>query len=99
MKSATLPSIRVEPELRDEAQQVLLEGESLSQFVESAVRDSVRRRQAQTEFVARGLASLEAARASGRYVEPARLLGKLEAMLEKARAGAAKPAKKKAARS
>ena len=41
MKSATLPSIRVEPELRTAVESLLHEGESLSQFLENAVRDAL----------------------------------------------------------
>jgi len=33
VKTSTLPSLRVEPELREAAEQVLQEGESLSAFV------------------------------------------------------------------
>ncbi len=38
MKSATLPSLRVDPALREAAEAVLEEGETLSSFVEQAVR-------------------------------------------------------------
>jgi hypothetical protein len=40
MKSATFPSVRVEPELRAAAEDVLQDGESLSGFVEQAIRDA-----------------------------------------------------------
>ncbi len=40
MKTASIPSLRVEPELRRAAEAVLHEGESLSSFLEQgAVRD------------------------------------------------------------
>jgi hypothetical protein len=35
MKTATIPSVRVEPELRAEVESLLSEGETLSQFVEA----------------------------------------------------------------
>ena len=38
MKTATLPPIRVAPDFRHELEGVLEQGESLSQFVENAVR-------------------------------------------------------------
>ena len=95
MKSATIPSIRVEPELREQVERVLDEGESLSQFVENSVRESVRRRRNQSEFLARGMASLARAKATGVYVDAGVALGKLEVMLAKAKATAAK---KKAAK-
>ena len=87
MKTATIPSVRVEPELRDQVESVLADGESLSQFVETSVRDSVRRRLTQAEFVKRGIASLEDARRSGKYVSVDALLAKLDKRLAAARAG------------
>ncbi|WP_333629965.1 YlcI/YnfO family protein, partial [Agrobacterium cavarae] len=56
MKSATLPPLRVEPEFREKAQSVLREGETLSSFIEEAVRKQVEIRKSQAEFIARGLA-------------------------------------------
>ena len=44
MKTATIPPLRVEPALRDAAQDVLRPDESLSSFVESSVREAVERR-------------------------------------------------------
>jgi predicted transcriptional regulator len=95
MKTATIPSIRVEPELREQVENVLVEGETLSQFVENSVRESVQRRRTQSEFVARGLASLANAKATGIYVDVGVTLGKLDAMLATAKA---KAARKKAAK-
>lgn len=86
MKTATIPSVRVEPELRDEVEQLLGEGESLSEFVEAAVRSAVRQRQNQSEFVARGLRSLKRARQIGGYVEADRVLRKLDGKLAVAKA-------------
>jgi hypothetical protein len=40
MKTATLPPVRVAPDFRREIEGVLVEGETLSQFVESAVRSA-----------------------------------------------------------
>ncbi|MEP6505060.1 MAG: YlcI/YnfO family protein [Betaproteobacteria bacterium] len=65
MKAATLPSIRIEQELRDALEASLNEGETLSEFIEASVRGRLRQRNEQAEFVARGLASLEEARRSG----------------------------------
>jgi predicted transcriptional regulator len=86
MKSSTIPSVRVEPELRDQLERVLQDGESLSAFVEASVRDTVHRRLAQAEFVARGLASIESAKRSGRFVSTTAVLSKLQTRLDKARA-------------
>ena len=58
MKSSVIPSVRVSPEFRAQLEQVLREDESLSAFVEAAVRDSVQQRLNQADFVQRGMASL-----------------------------------------
>jgi len=86
MKTATIPSIRVEPELRDQIEQLLGDGETLSGFVEAAVRSAVIQRQNQGEFVARGLHSLKRARRVGGYLEADDLLQKLEGKLVAAKA-------------
>jgi hypothetical protein len=88
MKSSTIPAVRVEQDLREQLEQVLEEGESLSAFVEASVRDSVRRRVEQAEFVARGLASLANARAAKGYVSAEAAVAKLQARLDAARAKA-----------
>ena len=87
MKTATFPSLRVAPEFRKAAEQVLQEGESLSSFVEESIRENITRRQMQSEFVARGLISREQAQETGRYVSASAVLGRLEKMLASAKAG------------
>lgn len=59
MRTATLPPIRVEPEMRAQTEAVLREGERLTQFIEDAVRREVEWRAAQAAFVARAQAALE----------------------------------------
>jgi hypothetical protein len=83
MKTATIPSLRVNPELRSAAESVLLPDESLSGFVESALRAQIASRQLQQEFIARGLASGAAARQSGEYYSAGNVLDELDAMLNK----------------
>jgi predicted transcriptional regulator len=85
MKSATIPSLRVKPELRQAAESVLKEGETLSGFVEEAVRRNVEYRRTQQAFIDRGLAGREAARESGEYVAAAAVLDKLSKRLHQAR--------------
>ena len=87
MKTATIPPLRVQPELRQSAEAVLKEGETLSSFVEEAVRRNVAYRRSQQEFIARGLASRDAARASGEYIAAADVLDKLGKRLAQAQAG------------
>lgn len=90
MKSATFPSLRVDPELRAAAEDALEEGETLSSFVEQSIRDGVQRRQAQREFIARGLESRDAARRTQEYVPARRVLARLETMLAKTKRSAAR---------
>lgn len=97
MKSASIPAVRVSPDLRQAAEAVLGPGETLSGFVEDAVRRSVEFRSAQKSFIERGLASGAAARKSGRYVTAAAVLSKLDRRLAKARKGGAGRASSKAA--
>jgi hypothetical protein len=87
MKTATIPSLRVDPELRRSAESVLHDGESLSGFVEHAIRQTIAYRQAEKEFVARGLMARDQARQTGCYVEASGVLNRLQGMLDKAKTG------------
>lgn len=87
MKTASLPTLRVEPELRHAAENVLLEGETLSSFVEQAVRANIARRKMQQEFISRGLAAADAAKQSGEYFAADEVLAELDDMLAKAQSG------------
>lgn len=87
MKTATFPSLRVEPELREAAEQCLEEGETISGFVEQSIRDNIERRRHRREFIARGLAARDDARRSGTYVSSAAVIGRLEQMLAEAKSG------------
>jgi len=86
MKTATIPSVRVEPEFRAEVEAVLGEGESLSEFVEASIRASVERRRVQAEFVARGLRAREQARRTGEFVDADAVVDALQRKLYAARA-------------
>ncbi len=72
--------------MRSTVESVLVEGESLSQFVENAIRTSVQQRQQQTAFIERGLASLAAAQQNQDYVSADHMLSDLRTRLSKARA-------------
>jgi hypothetical protein len=85
MKTATLPPIRVAPDFRLELEGVLEQGESLSQFVENAVRTTVTKRKNQAEFVRRGIAAIEATKRDGGGISADVVIGKLEAKLAAAR--------------
>jgi len=86
MKTASIPSVRVEPEFRAEVESVLGEGETLSEFVEASVRASVERRRVQAEFIARGLRSRDEARRTGEYVDADVVVASLQRKLDAARA-------------
>lgn len=85
MKTATLPSLRVAPELREAAEDVLREGETLSAFLESALRAQIDQRRMHEQFLARGLASRDRARETCRYVPAETVLAELQAKLQKAK--------------
>jgi len=81
MKTATLPSLRVNNELRVAAESLLYEGETLSGFMLEAVRLHIERRETQQAFVARGLRARDEARAAGKYIEADAMLERLDATL------------------
>lgn len=85
MKTATLPPIRVAPDFRAELEGVLEQGESLSQFVENAVRATVTKRKNQAEFMRRGMAAIEATQRAGDGIPAEVVLATLEAKLAAAR--------------
>ncbi|MGY6554560.1 MAG: YlcI/YnfO family protein [Wenzhouxiangella sp.] len=85
MKSATIPPLRVTPELRKAAESVLEADESLSAFVESSLVKAIEFRKTQKEFIARGLAARESSRQAGDYVGKGASLAALDAILEKHR--------------
>lgn len=85
MKTATLPPVRVAPDFRVELEGVLEQGETLSQFVESAVRSVVEKRKHQAEFVRRGMAAIQDTQRAGAGIPAERVIDKLEAKLKAAR--------------
>ncbi|MBM4228419.1 MAG: prevent-host-death protein [Gammaproteobacteria bacterium] len=87
MKTATIRSLRVGPELRRSVESVLREGESLLGFVEQAIRQIIAHRQAEQEFIARGLMARDEAGQTGGYTEVSVVLNRLQGMLDQARSG------------
>ena len=82
MKVASLPSLRVEPALREAAESVLQEGETISALMETAVRDLVHRRQVRAEFLRRGIESLEEYHRTGVSYSVDEVFDELEDMVE-----------------
>ena len=87
MKTASIPSLRVEPGLRHAVEDALHDNETLSSFMEQALRAQVRQRQLQDDFIARGLASGDTARQTGEYYDADDVLAELDTMLSRAESG------------
>jgi len=90
MKTASMPSLRVDPELRHDAESVLREGETLSSFMEQALRSSIQSRRVQKEFIARGLTSRDEAKRTGEYFAAEDVLVEMQEMLSQAQTKARK---------
>ena len=82
MKTAQLPPVRVEAAVREEIEAVLHDGESLSQFVETATLEAARRRKAQEAFLARGRASLSEAKRTGEFYAADQVLEDMRGRLQ-----------------
>lgn len=81
MKSAIIPSLRVEPELRQAAENILHEGETLSSFMTESLRTAIQYRKVQQEFIARGLLSKDEAQKTGEYFSAEDVFDELNSML------------------
>ncbi|WP_455874905.1 YlcI/YnfO family protein [Rhizobium yanglingense] len=82
MKTASLPSLRFDSELRAAAESVLEEGETLSAFLESGVRRQIDFRKTKMEFIARGLALRDEAGWTGPDHSSEEALGMIRAKLD-----------------
>ena len=85
MKTASIPSLRVAPDLRKAAESLLQEGETISSFVEQSLRANIARRKLQQEFLARGIASRDEAKRTGEYYPAEDILAELDGLLTKAK--------------
>ncbi|MBN8491994.1 MAG: prevent-host-death protein [Burkholderiales bacterium] len=85
MKTSTLPAVRVEPALRSDAEAVLDEGESLSDFVATCVRDGVAWRRTQDAFLARARDAVERSEREDNGISPQEVLRRMDARLDAAR--------------
>jgi len=85
MKTSSFPSVRVAPELRQSAENVLQEGETLSSFVELAIRAGIEHRKAEREFIARGLTARDNAQRESRYIDSESVIARLDKMLSRAK--------------
>lgn len=90
MKTATMPALRVQPELRQAAEEILRPGETLSAFVEDSLRRNVAFRRTQQEFITRGLASRDEAKKTGVYFSSDEVLAELDTIIASAKKKARK---------
>ncbi len=80
----TVPSpFFIDTELRKAIENVLELGESVTSFVEQAIRDTIKRKQLQQVFVSRSLASCESALKNGEYYSAEDILNELDELLER----------------
>lgn len=79
MKSAAIPPICVEPELRADLGLVPMSGETLTEFVEATVRRAIDFRLVRTDFAARCNASLAVYERTGVALSSDVVLSRLEA--------------------
>ncbi len=82
MKSAVIPQVRVEPDFRHELEAALQSGETISEFVEAAVRNAVAFRQVQSRFHERGGRAWTGFLATGESRSTDEVLDKLQAKLD-----------------
>ncbi len=91
MKTANLPALRVSPALREAAESVLRPDESLSRLMETALQTCIDQRQADEDFIARGIRSADSARQSGVYVTSQEVMQDLRDKLSQAQQSTRKP--------
>ena len=81
MKTATIPPLRITPELRQAAESVLRDDETLSGFVESSLVRQIECRRMHQNSIARGVASREMANETAKYVTKEDSLAALDTIL------------------
>jgi hypothetical protein len=81
MKTATIPPLRVTADFRNDAESVLHDGETLSSFVEEALRKQIEFRKSQKAFIARGLRARDNAKTSGQYTSKREVMDSLRSIL------------------
>lgn len=82
MKSAVIPQVRVEAQLRADLDAALRPGETLTEFIEASVRRAVEYRRVQTDFAARCKEALATYERTGVSIPAEEALSKLEKKVE-----------------
>ncbi len=72
----------MEPKLREAAQNVLADGETLSSFMEESLRTHIDRRLYQQAFIARGVAAGDDAKAKNEYYSASSVMIELSDIYE-----------------
>lgn len=83
LKTESLPPIRIDAATKRSIQKLLRPEETISSFVEDAVRKTLARRKLDKEFLARGLANAKAARETNDYVSADEVMKRLNAKFRK----------------
>jgi hypothetical protein len=93
MKTSTLPAVRVEPALRSDAEAVLDDGESLSDFVAACVREGIIWRRTQDAFLERAREAVARSERQNSGISPLEVLRRMDDRLAAAhkRLAASKP--------
>jgi len=86
MKNDLFAPVKIDPDVLESAKGVLLENESLADFIGQSIRANVARRQHRSEFVARALASRDEAKRNGNYMSADLVIAQLTAKLNTAKA-------------
>ncbi len=82
MRSATFPSVRTTPEIREFVESVLRPGESLSTFIEEAVHERARWRKEDETFQARAMQASRQVDDGGPTISADESITRLKAMLD-----------------
>jgi hypothetical protein len=85
VKTATLPALRVSPALRASAERALRPHETLSKLMESSLESFIAHRQAEDDFIARGLRGGQLAKEQNLYIPADTVIAKLEQKLSAAK--------------
>ena len=85
MKTATIPTVRIDPALRQDIEQALAAGETLASLVKTAVHIKEIKHRHQAQFVCRGLAAIDHAVALRDGLAAAAVVDRLSSKLAAAR--------------
>ena len=85
MKTATLPAVRVAPEVRELVESVLKEGESLSTFIEETMKKQAQWRKEDEAFYARAAKASQNLREGGKFYTAEESIARLRAQVQRAR--------------